>query len=100
MSGTVGHEWSETFDLRLCLENRFMCAAEIVEMIDQRVYPGFDIEGFQHVRADEVRKIANGFHGNRLVKEFQRLVILDAEAPTKIGTIRRKAVEYFAPGLA
>lgn len=38
------------------------------------------VERFEHMAAHEIGQIANRFHGNRLMEQLQRLLVLDAEA--------------------
>ena len=88
----VGHQRREQFQLALRLEHRFMRAVEVIEVCDQRADTRRDVERFQHMTAHEVSEIAHRLHRHRLVEQLQRLIVVDAEAPTEPRPVFGKAV--------
>ena len=45
---------------------------------------GRDGERLEHVLAHEVGQVAHRLHGDGLVEQLERLLVLDAEAPAEI----------------
>ncbi len=97
MTLTVGDQRGEQFNLLLGFQHRLMGTIEIVEVANQGLNARADLEGFQHVTAYEVGQVAHRFHRHRLVKQLQRLIVLDAKAPAEPGGIGRKAVMQLGP---
>jgi hypothetical protein len=94
----VGDQRREQRHLALGLQHRFVGPVQVVEMTKQRGNPRLDVERFEHVTAHEVGQVADRLHRHRLVKEIQRLFVIDPEAAAKPGAIRREAVEDLAAG--
>ena len=88
----VGHHGCEQLDLALGLEHRLVGAVQIVVVRDQRADARRHVEGFEHVAAHELGQVADRLHRHGLVKQLQRLLVVDAEAAPKRRAIRRKAV--------
>ena len=102
MARAVGHQRREQLHLALGLEHRFVCTVQVVEMADQRGDAWLHIERLKHMAADKIGQVAHRLHRHRLVKQIQRLLVLDTKAAAKPGTIQRKGIEYFGfdPGTA
>ncbi|KFB71134.1 MAG: hypothetical protein AW09_003748 [Candidatus Accumulibacter phosphatis] len=92
----VGDQRREQRHLSFGLEDGLMRAIQVVEMADQRRDPGLDIERFEHVAANEVGQITDRLHRHRLMKQIQRLFVVDAETTPEPGAVRRKTVEHLA----
>jgi hypothetical protein len=88
----VDNEWFQRGDLCFRLQYGLMCTIQIVKVRNQSFNPRLNGERLEHVSADEVCEVSNGFHRNRLVKQLQCLFALDAESPPKCRTVRRKRV--------
>ena len=69
--------------------------SEMSQLRDQGSDERHHIEGFEHMVAYERSQIAHGLHGHRLVKQLQRLVVVDSETPPEPGPVGWKAVEHF-----
>ena len=96
----IGHERGEQLDLAPRAEHRLVGAAEIVEVLDEGRDPGRHVEGLQHVAAHELGEIAHRLHGDGLVEEVERLVVLDPEAAPEPRAIRRERPPHLHPGAA
>src|SRR5216684_5894028 len=59
-------------------------------MRHQGINARLDRRRFEHMLAHEIGKIADRFHGDSLMKEIERLLVLDAEAPAERGAVGRK----------
>ena len=96
----VGDERRQQLDLAFRLQHRLVRAVQIVEVADQGCDPLLHVERFQHVSAHELGEIADGLHGDGLMKEIHRLLVLDAEAAAKPGAIGRESPEQLDTRLA
>ena len=94
MADAISHQRREQLHLALRFQHRFVGAVQVVEMADQRVDAWLHIKRLKHMAADKIGQVAHRFHRHRLVKQIQRLLVLDTEAAAKPGTIRRKGFEY------
>jgi hypothetical protein len=86
-------EGAEAPDLVLGAQDRLVGAVEVVEVMQQRLDARRDVERLQHVFAHEVRQIADRFHRHRLMKQIERLLVLDAEPPPERRRVGRETVE-------
>ena len=96
----VGHDGLQQADLPLGLEHRLVGPVQVVEVLDQGVDPGLDVEGLQHVIADEVGQVAHRLHGHGLVEQVQGLAVVDAEPAAEPGPVGRVGVPQLGPLLA
>src|SRR4051812_44634287 len=67
---------------------------EIVEMPDQGLNAGRYVKRFEHMAAHKVSEIPHRFHRDSLMKQLQRLVILDSETTPEPTSVRRKSIKY------
>ena len=67
-----------------------MCAVEIFEMLDQGVNAWLNIEGLEHVASYEIGQVSHRLERDGLMEQIQRLLIVNAEAPTEPGAVRWK----------
>src|SRR5262249_17218418 len=95
VSGTVRHKRRELLNLSFCLQYGFVSPIQIVEMCDQCLDARLHIRSLEHVSTHEICQVPDGVHRHGLMKQFQRLVVLNAEAAAKVGTVWRKALEDF-----
>ncbi len=92
----IGHQRCQQLDLALGLEHGLVRAVQVVEVADQGLDAAGHIEGLQHVAAHEVGEVAHRLHRHRLMKQLQRLLVLDAEAAPKPGPVGREGFEQLA----
>ena len=100
MAIAVGDERSEVFDLVSRTEHRLVGAAQVVEVLDEGRNPGRHVEGLQHVAAHELGEVADRLHGDGLVEEIERLLVLDPETAPEPCAIGREGSEDLHPGAA
>ena len=93
----IGHERVEVLDLAPRPEHRLVGAAQVVEVLDEGRDPGRDVEGLQHVAAHELGEVAHRLHGDGLMEEIERLVVLDPEAAPEPCTIGREGPPHLHP---
>jgi hypothetical protein len=72
--------------------NRLVGPGEILEVRHDARGPFRGVEGLQHMIADEISEVADRFHGNGPMKQFHRLLGLDAETAAEILAVFREAV--------
>ncbi len=92
MTLTVGHQRRQPLDLVLGLQHRFVCPTQVVEVDDQRIDAWRHVEGLEHVGAHEIGQVAHRLHRHRLREEFQRLLVVDAEAPAEPRAVAREGI--------
>ena len=100
MPVTIGDDGFQQQNLAFGADDGGVSAVEIVEMGDESGDTRFDIEGFEHVAADEISEISHGFHRNRLVEQIERLLGLDSEAAAEPRAVIRESVEGLSVVLA
>lgn len=93
----VGHQRLQQQLLMLGLQNCFMGTTQIIKMCNQCADASSDIKRFKHVAADELGQVAHRFHRNRLMKQFQRLFVIDTKAPPKPRTVLGETVLDIRP---
>ena len=84
--------------LGLGLQHGFVRAVQVVEVMDQGFNALLAVEGLQHVLTDEVRQVADGLERDRLVEQFQGLLVVDPEEAPEGGRIGGEGVEDLDPG--
>ena len=100
MAPAIGHERGEVLDLPPCPEHRFVGAAQVVEVLDERRDPGRHVERLQHVAAHELGEIAHRLHRDGLMEQVERLLVVDPEAAAEPRAVRREGVPDLDPGAA
>src|SRR5712672_131115 len=63
-------------------------------MRHQSIDARLDRKRFEHMLAHEYGKIADRYHGDGLMEEIERLLVLDAEAPAERGAIGREGIVH------
>ena len=96
VAAAVINQRREQFDLLLGFQHGLMGAIEIIEVADQGLQSRANLEGFKHMAAHEIRQVTHGLHRHRLVEQFQRLIVFNAEAPTEPCRIGWKAIVQFS----
>ena len=100
MALAVGDERRQQIDLALRLQHGLVGTVQIVEVVDQGHNPRRHLERLQHVSAHELGEVAHRLHGDRLMEELQRLLVVDPETAAEPGAIGREAVEQIDPRVA
>ena len=96
----IGDDGRKARNLGLGFQDRLVSAVEVVEVMHKRLDALFDRERLQHVLTDEISQVSDRLHGHRLMKQIQRLIVLDAKAPAKRRRVGRKRVEKLGLGQA
>ena len=96
----IGDERGEELDLAPRTEHRFVGSAQVVEMLDEGRNPGRHVERLQHVAAHELGEVPHRLHGDGLMEEIERLLVLDSEAAPEPCAIGREGSEDLHPGAA
>ena len=86
----ISHQRPKHLYLPLGFEDSFVCAVEIFEMLDQGVNAWLNIEGLEHVASYEIGQVSHRLERDGLMEQIQRLLIVNAEAPTEPGAVRWK----------
>ena len=93
MAVTLFDQRFQSLDLIPGLEYGLMGMVEVFEVMHERFDAAARIEALEHVFAHEAGEVAHRFHGDRLVKQFQRLFIVDAEAAAEGSAVGWETVE-------
>ena len=89
----------EHIDLFLCFEYQIVCTGEFRKVSAHFVDLFVDRTGFEHMVANKFRQIADGFEGDGLVKEVERLLVANSHNPPEEGAVLFERIEYFGMGL-
>src|SRR5476649_2775448 len=69
-----------------------MSSVQIIEMCNQRRDTSSSIEWFKHMAANKFGQVTHRLHRNRLMKQLQRLFVINPQTPPKPGTVLGKTI--------
>src|ERR1700674_3770535 len=72
-----------------------MRTVQVVKMANQGGNAWRDLEGLEHMAANEIGEITHGLHRYGLMEQFQRLFVFNAKAASEPCAVGRETIEYF-----